>query len=141
VDAPKILIVDDDRSYLMFTAVNLRQAGYAVVTAVDAIGAISIAVREKPDLVILDLGLPAGDGFVVLERLRMNLQLAGVPVVIVTARDADSNMNTALKAGAWGLFQKPVESEVLLGAVRSALGEAPEPARSPERRSFRHVRR
>jgi len=122
VNTQKILLIDDDRSFLTVTGLRLKQAGYAVVAAVDAVGAISTAVREAPDLILLDLGLPAGDGFVVMERLRANLALAGIPIIIVTARDATANREKARQEGAWGLLQKPVEPETLIGAVQSALG-------------------
>jgi DNA-binding response OmpR family regulator len=118
----KILVVDDDRSYLKFTTVNLNHAGYDVVAAVDAVGAISTAVKEAPDLIILDIGLPGGNGFVVMERLRSNLALMGIPIIVVTARNEDANRPMALRAGACELLQKPVMAETLLGEIRKALG-------------------
>src|SRR6478672_6523975 len=96
----KILLVDDDRAHLQITAILLKGAGFDVIAAVDAVGAIGTAVKEKPDLMILDLGLPAGDGFVVLERLRMNLSLVGLPVIVVSARDASRNRDAVIAAGA-----------------------------------------
>jgi DNA-binding response OmpR family regulator len=81
----KILLIDDDRNYLKFTTIQLKDAGYSVVAAVDAVQAMSIALRERPALILLDLGLPGGLAF--LERLQLNLELVAVPVIIVTARD------------------------------------------------------
>jgi DNA-binding response OmpR family regulator len=66
----KILIVDDDPHLLLGLTPRVQANNYSVVTAADAIGAIAVARKEAPDLIILDLGLPGGDGFVVLERMK-----------------------------------------------------------------------
>ena len=78
----RILLVDDDDDFLMATAALLRPHGVQVIVAGDAITATSTAVRERPDLVVLDIGLPGGDGTLVMRRLHAMPQLAGVPVVI-----------------------------------------------------------
>jgi len=79
------------------------------------------AQKEHPDVIILDLGLPAGDGFVVLERLQLSDQLAGIPVIVLTARDPQGNEARALKAGAAAFFQKPVDNEELMNVIRISL--------------------
>jgi DNA-binding response OmpR family regulator len=76
-----------------------------------------------PDLIILDLGLPAGDGFSVMERLKKNDSLSLIPVIVVSARDRSANKDRALKAGATAYLQKPVDNGQLLSVVRKALGE------------------
>jgi CheY-like chemotaxis protein len=70
MSAKKILIVDDDEHLLLGLAAKLKAKGYAVVSAMDGVAAVAVARQESPDLILLDLGLPAGDGFLVLERLR-----------------------------------------------------------------------
>ena len=75
-----------------------------------------------PDLIILDLGLPAGDGFSVMERLKANDALSLIPVIVVSARDRDANMDRALKAGAKAILQKPVENAEFLAVIRRVLG-------------------
>ena len=87
----KILIVDDDQHLVLSLAARLRGNGYKVVSATDAISAITVSRKESPDLVILDLGLPAGDGFVVLERLRDIADLMATPVIVLSARDPADN--------------------------------------------------
>jgi DNA-binding response OmpR family regulator len=118
-----ILIVDDDQYLLVGLTIRLKANGYRVVSATDAISAISVARKEVPDLVILDLGLPAGDGFLVLERMRGLPDLAAIPVIVLSAREPTGNEERALKAGAVAFFQKPPENHEFLTAIRDALGE------------------
>jgi DNA-binding response OmpR family regulator len=82
-----------------------------------------MARKEGPDLILLDLGLPAGDGYVVMERLRSMPALEAIPVIIVTARDVRAEQETASLAGADAIFQKPFDHDRLLDAIRNALGE------------------
>jgi DNA-binding response OmpR family regulator len=119
----KILIIDDDPHLLLGLTPRLRANSYSVVTAADAISAIAVARGEEPDLIILDLGLPGGDGFVVLERLRNLAGLAATPVIVLSARDPAENRRRSLDAGALAYFQKPPDIHQLLSAIRQALGE------------------
>jgi DNA-binding response OmpR family regulator len=119
----KILIIDDDEHLLLGLTARLKTNGYAVVWASDAVAAISTARKESPDLVILDLGLPAGDGFLVLERMRALSDLVAIPVIVLSARDPANNEKRALDAGATAYFQKPPDNHEFLMAVRQALGE------------------
>src|SRR5450432_3868496 len=95
----KILIIDDDEHLLLGLTARLKAHGYGVVCATDAVSAIAMARKEAPDLVILDLGLPAGDGFVVLERMRVLPGLVATPVIVLSARDPAKNKKRALEAG------------------------------------------
>jgi DNA-binding response OmpR family regulator len=119
----KILIIDDDQHLLLGLTARLKTNGYAVVWASDAVGAISVARKETPDLVILDLGLPAGDGFLVLDRMRALSDLVAIPVIVLSARDPANNKKRAMDAGAAAYFQKPPDNHEFLMAVRRALGE------------------
>jgi DNA-binding response OmpR family regulator len=119
----KILIVDDDEYLLLGLAAKLKANGYAVVSAMDGVAAIASARRETPDLIILDLGLPAGDGFLVLERLSAMTDLLATPVIVLSAWDPTNNKQRALKAGAVAFFQKPPDNREFLSAIRHALGE------------------
>jgi DNA-binding response OmpR family regulator len=119
----KILIVDDDADLRLGLGVRLRAIKYATVFAADGTTAIAMAQRERPDLILLDLGLPAGDGFLVLERLRAIPKLAAIPVVVITARDVEESRERALDLGAVAFLQKPVDNAALLTAIRLALRE------------------
>jgi DNA-binding response OmpR family regulator len=119
----KILIVDDDPHLLLGLTARLKANGYKVMCAADALAAITVARKEAPDLVILDLGLPAGDGFLVLERMRGLADLVATPVIVLSARDPANNKKRALDAGALAYFQKPPDSYEFLTEIRHALGE------------------
>ena len=87
--ATKILIVEDDRDLRRALTIRLKAHGYDVVTAEDGVYAVSTARKEHPDLVLLDIGLPAGDGLTVLDRYSKLSDLCDIPVVVLTGRDED----------------------------------------------------
>lgn len=120
----KILIVDDDDDLVFGLSIRLKAYGYEVFSAQDGTTAISTALKETPELVLLDLGLPAGDGYWVLERMRSLMPLAAIPVIVLSARDPASNKERSRHAGALAFFPKPVENEILAGAIRRVLLEA-----------------
>lgn len=119
----KILIVDDDADLRELLNIRLRQRGYDTAFATDAISAVSVARRENPDLIILDLGLPAGEGYVVMERLRAIAALGTVPIIVVSGRVDEASRERALAGGARAFIQKPFEMDTLAAAVDDALGK------------------
>jgi two-component system KDP operon response regulator KdpE len=121
----KILIVDDDEHLLMGLGAKLKANGFDVISVMDAISAISVAQRESPDIVLLDLGLPAGGGFLTLERMKSLSDLASTPVIVLSAWDPTVNKQRSLDGGAVAYFQKPPDNYELLAAIRSACGETP----------------
>jgi DNA-binding response OmpR family regulator len=118
----KILIVDDDPEMRLALHIRLKANNYDVAVAVDGVSGIAETRRHMPDLILLDLGLPAGDGFTVLERLQINDSLAHIPVIVVSGRDRAANRDRALKAGARIFLQKPVKNTELLYAIEQTLG-------------------
>jgi DNA-binding response OmpR family regulator len=141
VSNKKILIVDDDPDMRLGLHIRLKANHYDVVFAADGMASIAEARKHMPDLIILDLGLPAGDGFSVMERLKANDSLALIPVIIVSARNRHANLERALKAGAMAFLQKPVDNAELLAVIRRALGEPAEPKKlaylsEPNRRNL-----
>jgi DNA-binding response OmpR family regulator len=117
----KILIVEDDSDVSHGLRIVLRANGYAVIIAGDAVAAVSEAKKENPDLIILDLGLPAGDGYLVMERLSNLESLAAVPVIVFTARDEHMHREKALQAGARAFFSKPTDHKILLASIQEIL--------------------
>jgi DNA-binding response OmpR family regulator len=130
----KILIVEDDADVRLGYSVLLRAKGYDTAFAADALTAVSEARKYQPDLIILDLGLPAGDGFVVLERFRVNPAISVTPVIVVSGRDAYANKERALKAGAKAFVQKPWNDNELLTIIAELLGYAEPATKSGEYR-------
>jgi CheY-like chemotaxis protein len=118
-----ILVVDDDPDVRLSLKVRLSTNRYNVVFAVDGVSSIAEARKHMPDLIILDLSLPAGDGFAVLGRLKANESFALIPVIVVSGRDRFANRERAIKAGARTFLQKPVDNEHLLSVIRQVLGE------------------
>lgn len=117
-----IQVIEDDADLALSLGIRLQANGYAVVTSQDSITAVSTARSVNPDLIILDLGLPGGDGLVFLSRLRTMMQLALIPVIVLTARGADSE-EKALEAGARAYFQKPADHDALLAKVAELLAQ------------------
>jgi DNA-binding response OmpR family regulator len=131
---PKVLVVDDDADLQRALAVRLRAAGFDSAFASDAVTALAVANRERPDAIVLDLGLPGGDGFVVLQRIRNSVQVNDVPVVVLSARDAEGNRERALEAGARAYFAKPADDDALIGEIRRAVAERSSAAQAGSRR-------
>jgi DNA-binding response OmpR family regulator len=127
---PKILIVDDDPDLRQALKLRLRANHYDTVHAVDGYSAVALAYKEHPNLIILDLGLPAGNGFVVLDRLQADDKLSSIPVIVLTARDAQSSEQRALEAGAAAFFQKPADNAELLSVIRATLPKTTEPGKA-----------
>lgn len=121
---PKILIIDDDSDMRRALHIRLKSHGYETVFASDGLSAMRTALNEHPDLILLDLGLPAGDGFVVMERLQKNTKLSCIPVIVLTARECRGNKEKALAAGCCAFFQKPADNGELMGAVERALKDS-----------------
>ena len=121
MDKPKILIVDDDPYLRRALKLRLRANHYDTAYASDGSSAIAVAQKEQPNIIILDLGLPAGDGYVVLEGLHNQDSLASIPVIVLTGWDAKFNEQKSLQAGAKAFFQKPADNNELLGAIRATL--------------------
>jgi len=127
----KILIVEDEVVQLTALARRLKSAGFEIVAARDGLTAISTARKEQPDLILLDLGLPAGDGFVVLQRLSMLMNTGTIPVIVLSSRTPIANRDAALKAGAIAYLHKPVDMPILLKTINEALGIAPPDSPQP----------
>jgi DNA-binding response OmpR family regulator len=118
---PKVLVVDDDADVQRALAVRLRAAGFEAAFASDAVSALAVANRERPAVIVLDLGLPGGDGFVVLERIRNSVHVTNVPVIVLSARDAEGNRRRALDAGARAYFSKPADDDALIAEIGRAV--------------------
>src|SRR5207249_11536495 len=127
----KILIVDDDANTRLMLNARLKAKKYETVFAGDSYQAVSAARKEQPNLVILDIGLLGGDGFIVMERLKAMVALAGAPVIIVSAQDRRAVEAWAVEAGAKAFLQKPVDAGQLVATIEKALRESGTPPQKP----------
>jgi DNA-binding response OmpR family regulator len=116
----KILIIEDDRKIAMTLTVRLKSAGYEATTAYDALTGVNAAVKNPPDLVLLDICLPVGNGFTVAEQIQ-TLVPTPIPIIFITASKQPSFRQRANELGAAGYFEKPYEAEELLAAIQNAL--------------------
>ncbi len=117
----KILVVEDELKIARLVRDYLHQAGFAVVEAGDGASALSLARSEKPDMVVLDLGLPEMDGLDVTRRLR---QSSSVPIIMLTARSEESDRIVGLELGADDYIVKPFSPKELVARIRAVLRRA-----------------
>jgi two-component system, OmpR family, response regulator AdeR len=120
----KILIVEDDRNIATALEVRLKSEGYEVAIACDAMIGVNSALKFRPDLLLLDVSLPAGSGFNVAERLH-RLLATMTPFIFLTASKQPGLREKAKELGAAGFFEKPYEGEELLAAIRRAFDRTP----------------
>jgi len=121
VSAKKVLIIEDDRKIAMALALRLKSAGYEASMAYDALTGVNDAVKCRPDLVLLDISMPAGNGFAVAERVK-TLIPNPTPIIFLTASKQPGFRERAQELGAAGYFEKPYEAEALLAAVHQQIG-------------------
>jgi CheY-like chemotaxis protein len=128
----KILVVDDNPVVLKALDLKLRSSGYEVLSAEDGSEAVRLARHEKPDLILLDISFPPDvahgggvgwDGFLIMDWLHRIDEAARIPVIVITASDPAQYKKKALSAGAVAFFQKPVDHDELLEAIRKTLRE------------------
>ncbi len=119
---PLVLVVDDNPESLEMVASLLRARGFDVDTAVDGPGALDSLDRHRPDVVLLDVMMPAMSGMEVLDRIRASPQHAAIPVILVTARSSDEDMLEGYKFGADYYIRKPFTPRQLLHGIGLVLG-------------------
>ncbi len=122
----KILIVDDERDIVKALMIRLQGAGYEVVTAFDGAQGVFMAHKEKPDLIILDIRMPAGDGFSVAQRLKRSIHTFSIPVIFLTGSPEKNAAEKAMALGARFFVKKPYDPEELLDAIKRALEKEPD---------------
>jgi len=124
----KLLVVDDNEVIVKTISVKLKSAGFEVSTALDGAEAVSIVRKDKPDLIILDLGFPPDiggvpwDGFRIMEWLRRVDESKKIPIIVITGGAGDKDKERALASGAVAFLYKPLDHEELLKLVRATLG-------------------
>lgn len=117
-----ILVADDDRDLVTALSIRLRAAGYKVVGAYDGDEAYDVAHEQKPDLVIMDIRMPAGGGLNSTDRLKHSLSTKNIPVIFLTAFDDEEMREQARSLGCAGYFRKPFDDEEFMESIKKVLG-------------------
>ena len=120
----KILVVEDDQDIRDLLVDSLMDLGYDVVEAADGGAGYQRALEEHPDIILLDVMMPVMDGFEVLEKLKNNPATNSAPVIMVSAKGQEMDINTAVDAGAWSYIVKPWDPEDLEAKITGAAAKA-----------------
>ena len=121
-DHPTILLVEDNETIRNAFGILLEDSGYRVVQAGTGREALEVAESEKPDLILMDLGLPDGNGLEVTRKLKANPATRASIVVALTGRALETDEQACLAAGCAGYMSKPIDTEQLLGRIPIYLG-------------------
>jgi DNA-binding response OmpR family regulator len=121
---PQVLVVDDDPRYLELLQFALESEGFGVVVARDPRKVQELAVSCRPAAIISDVSMPEMDGFDVTANLRADPRTAGIPVLLLTGRSAESDRLAGIRCGAVEYITKPFSPSVLADKVRAVLKEA-----------------
>jgi CheY-like chemotaxis protein len=116
-----VVLVEDDPMVALAFGIRLKAMGYLVHTACDAVTAVSQVRKLNPDVVLLDISLPGGDGFVVAERINRLVGSAATPIIFMTASQRPDLRKRAMELGAVGFLHKPFDATTLADAIESAL--------------------
>ncbi len=116
-----ILVVEDDEHIVKALSVRLKAKGYHVQAAYDAIMAMQKAIEQPPDLILLDITMPGGNGLTLSERLKSSTKTQNIPIIFMTASKQSDLRPKALALGAIAFFEKPFDFDELLATVRAAL--------------------
>jgi len=123
-ESKKVLIIEDDDFLVQIYATKLEMENFSVIMATDGAKGLKLALKDKPDLVLLDLNLPVMDGFQVLEELKRNKDTHGIPVLVLTNYGQKENVDRCLNLGAEDYLIKAhfVPSEVI-ARIKKIIGE------------------
>jgi len=127
MDKKKILLIDDMQNAVTLVKARLEASGYEVIAALDAQQGLTFAYSENPDLIILDIVMPAGGGYSVYARLRLSPKTRSVPVIFLTAKDRPEDVARAYNLGAQYYVKKPYKPEMLLQTVKKVLESSANP--------------
>ena len=115
--AKKILIADDDAGIVKMLALRLKASGYEVIAALDSLQAMSMAQKENPDLIILDIIMPAGGGDAIYENLQNSVKTLVTPVIFISSLPSDKVKEILSRIGAENFIPKPFDPEEVVNKV------------------------
>lgn len=116
-----ILVVDDEESIMELLVYNLEKEGYHTLKAYDGITAVEMALKERPDLILLDIMIPKLDGISVCKKIRYYLNISTMPILMVSAKDTESDKIVGLEMGADDYITKPFQIRELMARIKANL--------------------
>jgi DNA-binding response OmpR family regulator len=119
----KILLVDDADTILMMERMILNKSGYDLITAKDGQEAVAKAVSERPDLILMDVVMPRMNGFEACKQLKKQDDTKTIPIVMITTRGEEENIETGYESGCDDYITKPLNGLEVLTKVKNYLGE------------------
>lgn len=119
---PTILVADDEEDLRELVTYRLSRSGYNVIGAEDGQEAFELAAERTPDLMILDVMMPKLDGYELTRRVRAEAALSSIPVILLTARSQESDIDRGFEVGADDYLKKPFNPDELVARVRAVLG-------------------
>ena len=122
--AKKVLVVDDEKSIRELLVFNLQKEGYNTIEASDGVEAVDKALEKKPDLILLDVMIPRMDGISVCKKLRYALNINTTPILMVSARDTESDKIVGLEMGADDYITKPFQIREVMARIKANLRKA-----------------
>ncbi|MBU4173325.1 MAG: response regulator [Actinobacteria bacterium] len=117
----RVLVIDDDLNVVEVLCLMLRTKGFDVLRAYRGIEGFNVARRELPDVILLDIMMPDIDGYEVYRRLRLDQETRGIPVIFVSARSQDEDVQKGLSSGAQGYIVKPFRAAVLVDKIKEVV--------------------
>jgi len=127
MDKTKVLLVEDEQDIADLVKINLEAADYKVVSAYDGLEGFLAAEREKPDIIVLDIMLPAMNGLDVCRKLKNHPDLMGIPIIMVSAKSEELDVVLGLELGADDYVTKPFSPKVLVSRIKAVLRRRKEP--------------
>jgi DNA-binding response OmpR family regulator len=119
---PTILVADDEEDVRELVTYRLTRSGYRVIGAGDGQEALELATERTPDLMVLDVMMPKLDGYELTRRVRAEASLRSIPVILLTARSQETDVDRGFEVGADDYLKKPFNPDELVARVRAVLG-------------------
>lgn len=119
----KILIIEDDKRIAQALEIRVKNAGYETAVVHDALAGVMRATQFQPDALLVDINLPAGNGFMVVERIQANSTTKKIPAIFITASKMPGLVDRAIASGASGFIEKPYSPEKLLELLKNVLNK------------------
>lgn len=123
-DKKTILVVDDEESIMELLVFNLQKEGYNTLEAYDGVTAVEMAINEKPDLILLDVMIPKLDGISVCKKIRYALNISNIPILMISAKDTESDKIVGLEMGADDYITKPFQIREVMARIKANLRKA-----------------